>query len=72
MDYIGNRDGIVALLKENVRGEKFEHSLGGVETAIAQQRMALISIKRVWPGCCTILPGKRIMWRLLKNMGFHT
>lgn len=35
MDYIGNRDGIVALLKENVRGEKFEHSLGVEETAIA-------------------------------------
>ncbi len=35
MDYTGDREGILALLAENVKGEKFEHSLGVEETALA-------------------------------------
>lgn len=34
MDYIANRDGIMKELAKNVKGEKFEHSLGVEETAL--------------------------------------
>lgn len=34
MDYTGNRDGVVKKLAEQLKGEKFEHSLGVEETAV--------------------------------------
>lgn len=34
MDYTANRDGIVKELAKNLKGEKFEHSLGVEETAL--------------------------------------
>lgn len=38
MDYIANRDGVAAELAKNVKGEKFEHSIGVEQTAIALAR----------------------------------
>jgi len=38
MDYTGNRDGIVEKLAGQVKGEKFEHSLGVEETAVKLAR----------------------------------
>jgi hypothetical protein len=66
VDYTKNHEKLLRLLKENLRGEKFHHSLGVEQTAIELAKLNGADWKKAaLRVCCTISQNRwtTLVWR---------